>query len=357
MLSGMSEVPRLVPLADALMPLLAASRAAAVVEVATAEALGRIAAAPVHAPAAFPPSAIALRDGLAVSSAALVGASPYAPALLTDHPVAVRAGAALPAGTDAVIPADAANSSAGFVEIGQSAYPGEAVVPAGGDLAAGTLLVRRGDRISPEQQLALAAIGRDSIAVYAATFAVAPASAPAIGAWLSARLSGLGLARCPPAKADIVVGSGAAAAGPDAGLAAPTAVRLALRPGDTADMAAVAGRTPVIMVPDRFDGAVAASFALLLPLAARLTGRAVNTKARPLARKIASAVGFTEIALLRTTADGSYEPLAVGQISLATLLAADAVALIPPESEGAAAGTLLAAIPIDDPLMPETDAG
>jgi molybdopterin molybdotransferase len=54
-----------------------------------------------------PPRAVALIAGFAVASRDLVGVSAYAPVLLAERPPFVAAGSVLPAGTDAVVPADA----------------------------------------------------------------------------------------------------------------------------------------------------------------------------------------------------------------------------------------------------------
>lgn len=319
-----------------------------------AEALGRVAAEPVRAPGPVPSDAIAMRDGIAVAAADLVGASPYAPVVLAEAPPPIRSGEALPPATDAVIPAAAATMSGPFIEIGQAAYPGEQVALAGSDLAWEALILERGATVTPEIRLALAMAGIAEIAVLSGHFAIVSSGDPATRRWLAARLGALGLVEVQPADADLILCLGEGDV-PAAGPAASSAVRgLALRPGEAAGTAVRADGCPVILLPGRFDGALAAFYALVLPVVARLTARAINARTLPLTAKISSAIGCTDVALLRVVA-GGYEPLSVGQVTLQALLRAEAVALIPPESEGAGPGTPLAAIPIDTPLIPGPD--
>ncbi|MGL4285343.1 MAG: hypothetical protein ACRCVA_03305, partial [Phreatobacter sp.] len=309
----------------------------------------------VRNPARVPADAIALRDGIAVAAASLVGASPYAPVILAEAPSPILAGQVLPPATDAVIPAAAATRSGAFVEIGQAAYPGEQVALAGSDLAPDALILGYGATVTPEIRLALAMAGIAEIAVLNGRFAIASSGHPATRDWLAARLGALGLIEDRPAEADLTLCLGESDA-PGVDPASSHAIRgLALRPGEAAGTALLADGRPVIRLPGRFDGAVAAFYALVLPVAARLTARAIDTRTLPLAAKISSAIGCTDVALLRVVGE-SYEPVSVGQIALQALLKADAIALIPPESEGAGAGTPLAAIPIDTPLMPGSSA-
>ncbi len=58
---------------------------------------------------------------------------------------------------------------------------------------------------------------------------------------------------------------------------------------------------------------------------------------------------MTDLVLLAAAPEG-WRPLATGQATLAALLAADAVALIDPDSEGLPAGALLAATPLREPF-------
>ena len=339
------DASRLISVTEALALILAGSGVVTPVRLPVGEALGHIAGETVLAPGPVPPRAVAQRSGIAVASAELVGASPYAPALLSGMPGRVLAGAVLPAGADAVLPADAASPLGALIAIGQSAYPGENVTLTGADLASGALIIREGERITRAMVLALEVAAIRDIAVRQPRFRLEADESPH-GNWLREALQALGCAPSGAGDADFRIVLAGDEAGRDA---APAGI--ALRPGGGAGVAAGGGRPPAIILPARFDGAVAVFHALLLPLLARLTGQELHTETRPLTRKIASVVGFSDLALLRRSGEG-YEPLAVGQVTLAALLATDAVALLPPESEGAAAGTPLAAIPINEPLAP-----
>ena len=63
---------------------------------------------------------------------------------------------------------------------------------------------------------------------------------------------------------------------------------------------------------------------------------------RPLARKIASGVGMTDIVLLKDTEAG-WLPLAIGDLPFSTLAKADAWLAVPSGNEGYAAGSLVGA--------------
>src|ERR1700730_11963760 len=67
-------------------------------------AVGRVLAAASPAPGALPPRAIALRDGWAVCSDAILDAGSYAPVPLAEKPQWVEAGEAVPAGAEATVP-------------------------------------------------------------------------------------------------------------------------------------------------------------------------------------------------------------------------------------------------------------
>jgi molybdopterin biosynthesis enzyme len=81
---------------------------------------------------------------------------------------------------------------------------------------------------------------------------------------------------------------------------------------------------------------------LLLPLVCRWTGAQPLPVSGRLGRKISAAIGMTEIVLLRAE-DQTLTPLATGEITLATLLAADGFLVVPPDVEGFAAGETITA--------------
>lgn len=122
---------------------------------------------------------------------------------------------------------------------------------------------------------------------------------------------------------------------------------LALQPGRTVAVGKI-GATPVIAVPGFPDQALGACLALVQPALDVLTSRLPRQGIiRPLARKISSAIGVTEIVLLKMS-DQAWMPLATGQLSLDAIVCADAWLAVPGNSEGYAAGT-----PVDAFLLRE----
>ena len=323
----------LTPVDDALARLAAALAPVPAREVALAEAAGRVLAEPLVVPAPVPPRALALRDGWAVAAADTVGASPYGPVVLANAPAFVRAGEPLPEGTDALLPPDAV--VLGVAEASESAAPGEGVRRPGADAAAGHVLRPAGVRLRP---LDLAAAGAAGLSRCTVRIPVLGLAGESPGLDLLARLaaqSGFSVCRDGSADASLrVIARGPGEAGPLA--------ELALRPGE----AAFGVDPPVVAVPARLDGALAVWLVLLRPLLERAAGAApVAPRSGPLRRKIASAVGLTELALLRVDGDG-FDPLAVGDLPLSAIAAADAFLAVPPSSEGYAAGETVRAFPL-----------
>lgn len=145
-----------------------------------AHACGRVLAAPIIADIDIPPFDRAAMDGYAVQAADTFGAGDYNPLCLrlagqsfpgtatsasvtTGTAVQIMTGAPMPAGADAVVPAEYATESAGQVEITQSVTPGKHVGRRGEDVQTGTELFRPGRRLRPQDVGLLAAIGRDHI--------------------------------------------------------------------------------------------------------------------------------------------------------------------------------------------------
>jgi molybdopterin biosynthesis enzyme len=113
---------------------------------------------------------------------------------------------------------------------------------------------------------------------------------------------------------------------------------LALEPGRTAAIGRIDG-IPVVVLPGAPDSALAVWWALVLPVLDRLSGRPKRQAvALRLARKIASAVGIAELVLLEQR-DGAWIPLAVGDLALEAVARAEGWLVVPPASEGYAAGT------------------
>jgi molybdopterin biosynthesis enzyme len=114
-----------------------------------------------------------------------------------------------------------------------------------------------------------------------------------------------------------------------------------IAPGETAALGTAKGH-PVLMLSDGLDAALAAFLVVGEPLLRRLTGLAAREPGTPVAltREIVSTIGLAEVVPLRRTGDGA-EPLASGHWPLQALTRADGFVLLPPESEGFAAGTVV----------------
>src|SRR5262245_267735 len=131
------RITRLMPLDDVFALIDEVSRPVAPQLLAVATAVGGVLATDATIRYSVPSVALALRDGWAVAAEATSDGSSYAPAPLS---VAVRidAGAPMPKGTDAVAAIDAVTTRGGHVQALAPVAPGDGVLPAGGDLAAGT---------------------------------------------------------------------------------------------------------------------------------------------------------------------------------------------------------------------------
>ena len=153
--------------------------------VSLAAAAGRVAAAAVSSPIDVPPFARSAMDGYAVIAADTTGASRATPArfriverLYTGRmpttPVVhgecseIATGAALPVGADAVIMVEeTAKEGDEGVQMFAAVLPGQHVGRRGADIAAGTIVVQRGDLLNPGRIGALAAIGLPDVEVWA----------------------------------------------------------------------------------------------------------------------------------------------------------------------------------------------
>ncbi len=351
----------LTPLARLRADLLAAAGPITPRAVSPFAGVGAMLAEPVVANQPVPARSVALIAGHAVASAETVGASPYAPAT-PSRLVAVAAGDALPTGTDAVVPADAVTRDFGFESVQQAVAPGENLRRAGEDFAAGHPVARAGERLTARAALLARAIGHDTVAIRwprlvlghdgdpAATRA-ADYLAALLGDGRATIVSGT-LTDAATLEADLRVligGAEISLAEPAANALARHGVRLgagaALRGCESLLWGTIAGG-PALVVPSRPEAVVAVALTLIEPLLAALAGAATRPRAtvRALARKLVSQVGMSEIALVAESDDGRFwRPLATGDLAWSALAAADAWIELPPESEGLAEATPVAA--------------
>ena len=324
----------LLALDDCLQRALAALEPVAPVLQPCDEAIGAVLADDLLLPCDFPVRDEALQAGLAVNSLDLVGAGADNPVPLTLAR-SVEPGQALPANTDAVLGDDGFDRSFGQTEALRAVHPGEGLRRAGHDGRSGDLLAPAGTRVSPRLALAATLAGYEQLPVRRPQVALQLPHLPhnrLVAAWL--QRTG---ATTTTAPADLII--------------CPTRSHrpgLALMPAETAWLETTASGL-LLSVPRRFDGLVCALLALALPLLGRCSGAQPQQKTRPLARKVSSALGLTELVLLHTDG-GDWAPSPPGTITLTGLAGACAFALIPADSEGLAAGTTLTATAIDQPF-------
>jgi molybdopterin molybdotransferase len=363
----------LTPLETALAALLDGLEPVAPVALPLLEALGCAAAAtpPLKA---VPPCDIAVADGFALRARDLVGASSYSPAPLRRPPLWVEAGDPLPEGCDCVIDAAWLDQAGPIAEASAEAIPGQGVRRVGGDIAEGASVVAAGRRIGPLDLLMARAAGLEKLNVrrprlclvnIPATsghtltaqliFEAASAAGADVRVSAARERDALSIAESIDTSAcDVLITIGGSGVGRTDATITALAARLdvvahgiALQPGRTGAVGRI-GNIPVIALPGAPDQALAAWWALVLPVLDRLSGLRPRQKATlPLARKISSSVGIAEIVLLERTA-GAWTPLAVGELSLTAIARADAWLVVPGGAEGFAAGTPVEAYMLRD---------
>lgn len=315
---------RLSPLDSLIVPWQAAAPALPVSALAPEAAIGRLAASVIVAPGPVPPGSIALRAGLAVRAEDLIGAGPQSPVMQTGHPPALRPGDLLPAGTDALLDPEAMQDQGAFLEITESAVPGLHIRRQGEDLAPGQVIVPASGRISARQAFAARLAGLDTLPVFDLSASLEGFDA-SLAALLTRLLAACGFRISPGDSALVQLEP-----------ARTTTPRLALQPGETGWVEPT-GKGFRIEVPPRFDGALAMTLAVLLPLVRHWTGARPVAQSGILSRKLSAGLGIAAIALFKTGPE-RLEPLALGEITLASWLAADSYAVLPPGIEGFAAG-------------------
>ncbi len=147
------------------------------------DCMGRILASDVRALRPYPSANRSLVDGYAVASSALSGCSPSDPVRLPvsglsaagspeggkfdpTQCVEIYTGSLMPAGTDAVVPAEDAVRRMGFIEVFSPIKAGSNVAFMGEDLQQGQTLARAGERISQWHIGGFLASGISQVTVY-----------------------------------------------------------------------------------------------------------------------------------------------------------------------------------------------
>ena len=325
-------------------------------------AIGRTTAAAALAPLDLPARLSARSDGYALPATATYGASSYAPIETCDGLVEVAAGAAMPAGSDAVLGYGAAVVTAGRVEIVEPVAPGEGVMPAGGLWAAGATVIPAGRRLDALDVARAAEAGVSEITVWRrpriALLVAGTTQGGSTADPLELLLDGLvardgaiprrASALASADGADLALVAGRTGCGTDDDAAPRLAASgrmlwhgLAIAPGGSAGLGAI-GDMPVILLPGEPFGCLAAYELVAGPAVRRLAGldpALPHARAtRSLAAKIASRVGTTELWLVAAEGE-KVRPLAHPDLAtLATTAPALGFVLVPAGSEGWPAG-------------------
>ena len=361
-------------------------------------AADRVLAQTVIAPLDVPAFDRAAMDGYALQGALTTGATDYTPLefpvvgqvlagqaydgiVTPGTAVRIMTGAAMPAGADAVVPAEYARIVGANAGITAAVPPGRHVGRRGEDIRAGAAVLEPGRRLRPQDAGLIASLGIAEVDVIAAprvrivvtgneivsagtektSFQIYDANSPMLRALVvrdggvveSHRRIGDEVARIRDALmepgADIILVSGGSSVGSEDH--APMLLKevgelaihgVAMRPSSPAGM----GRTRdalVFLLPGNPVSCLCAyDF---------FAGRAIRIRAgrpaawphrqRPgkLARKIASAIGRVDYCRVRMTGD-AVEPLALSGASiLSSTTRADGFVIVPSESEGFGADT------------------
>ncbi len=371
--SEIQRIERLTPLADALACIERLVTSVTPRPIDRRKAFGRCLAGEILTAQVRPMSAIALRDGVAVSADATLDASPYAPVPLPGTPAFVEVGDPLPAGADAVAPLDAVEFRGAAVRALTALAPGDGVLSYGGDATPGDVLGREGVPLRATDLAAMATLDlAGDVHVCEPRVCVATASRerhPVIQATseLLARLvdEAGGLATVSPvgraglegavadAEQDAVILVGGSGGGRRdrsvidlARLGSVAFHGVALAPGETAAFGTIAQR-PVLIVPGRLDAALAVWLTLGCRMLARLADCVLDDSGAPvvLARKITSSLGLVELVPVVRQADGVV-PVASGYLPPEALARAHGFVIVPADSEGFAEGTTVEMRPL-----------
>lgn len=366
--------------------------------VALEDAWGRILAVDLIAPLNVPAFDRSAMDGYALRGAETAGAGdynplafavlgqslpgqPYAGEVLPATAVRIMTGAPIPAGADAVVPAEYARESGPQVEITLAVAPGKNVGYCGEDIRAGSPALSAGRRLRPQDLGLIASLGIARVAairrpcvriIVTGNEIVNPGDAKglhqiydansAMLRSLVARDGGVVESHCKlgddPAQireamtrpgADVLLISGGSSVGSEdhaprllAEVGELAIHGVAMRPSSPAGLGRI-GDVPAFLLPGNPVSCLCA-YDFFAGRAIRLRGgRRADwphaTRPGILARKIASASGRVDYCRVRFQ-DGQVEPLALSGASvLSSTTRADGFVIVPSESEGYAPGT------------------
>ncbi len=372
------------------------------------QASGRVLAEDVRSDVAVPGFDRAAMDGYALRAEETFGAGAYNPLELrvvgqslpgrpfagqvaAGEAVRIMTGAPVPAGTDAVLPVEAAHEEAGILRVSEPISPGRHVGRRGEDVEPGRIVLTAGRVLRPQDLGLLASVGVPSVAVIRrprvdilitgdellpvgsrpegyrivdsnsvmlAALVRRDGGEPCVAPLLPDRADVLREAQRASA-ADVLLVSGGSSVGQEdhapallAELGELVVHGVALRPASPAGVGFLSGR-PVFLLPGNPVSCLCA-YDLFAGRAIRhLGGRCPELPYRsialPLAAKIASAVGRVDYVRVRIR-EGRAEPLAVSGASLlSTTTAADGFVLVPRDSEGYPAGDTVTVYRYENP--------
>jgi molybdopterin molybdotransferase len=358
--------------------------------------IGRVLAEDVVSDVDVPGFARSMMDGFAVQAADTLGASPYnrlplrivgtilpggqsLETVLSGQAVKIMTGAAMPAGADAVLPVEQVECDTAQVDVLAEVSPGKHVGRQGEDITRGSVVLRAGRRIRPQDVGVLSSIGiaRASVVRPARVRIVVtgnellPAGSRPTGnritdangpmlAALVRRDGGIpvnpGIVADEPeailaamrSDADVVLISGGSSVGQEdhapnllASYGELAIHGVAMRPSSPAGMGRMDNRL-VFLLPGNPVSCLCAYDFFAGRAVRRLAGLPEDfpyVQARmPLRRKLVSVVGRVDYARVRTV-DGQIEPIAISGASiLSSTTRADGFVIIPEDSEGYPAG-------------------
>lgn len=365
--------------------------------IALADAAGRVLAAPIVARIAVPAFDRAAMDGYALRAEETFGATSYTPLelrivgeslparphlgeVLPGQAVRIMTGAPMPAGADAVLPAEAAAEHDGALRVAEPVPPLRHVGRRGEDIAPGREVLPAARVLRPQDLGLLASIGlgdvdvvrRPTVAVFATGDELLPVGSAPDGfkivdsnSVMLAALAHRDGADVLPAvmlpdqrerlraallgvQADVVLVSGGSSVGKEdhapallAELGELAIHGLALRPAGPTGVGFL-GDAIVFLMPGNPVSCLCAYDLIAGRAVRRLGGRPTaipyRSTRRPLAEKINSALGRMDYVRVRLI-NGQVHPLAIsGAAILSSTTAADGFVLVERDREGHAAG-------------------
>jgi len=362
------------------------------------EAHGRVLAGPILSSIDVPAFDRSAMDGFALKAEETVGAGDYNPLpfsvigvsmpgrsfdgdLGNGQAVRIMTGAPIPVGADAVVPAEFATEKDGTVEIVDAVPTLKHIGRTGEDVQSGSMLLEAGHRLRPQDCGLIASIGQAEVSVirqprvrivvtgnelaepgaerspfqiYEANSHVVSGLIPRDGGVIESRI------RCEDDRdsirdaitasgADVILISGGSSVGSEdhaPGLVAELGELpihgVAMRPSSPAGVGRI-GAELIFLLPGNPVSCLCAYDFFAGRAIRRLAGRSADWPYQKvqgeLASKIVSQVGRVDYCRVRIT-DGKVEPLALSGASiLSSTTRANGFVIVPPQSEGAAAGT------------------